>query len=80
MVAATAFAEATVVKKNAKGAKELGSSTRSTRLKDLTPTVEKAACATAAAVAPRIQTAAHCPGRARSVASGVSEPTSSHGD
>jgi hypothetical protein len=30
-------------------------STRSTRLKDLTPTVEKAASATAAAVAPRIQ-------------------------
>ena len=33
-------------------------STRSVRLKDLTPTVEKAASATAAAVAPRIQTAA----------------------
>lgn len=58
VLAATSFAEATVVKKNAKGAKELGSSTRSTRLKDLTPTVEKAACATAAASAPRIQTAA----------------------
>ena len=55
-------------------------STRSARLNDLTPTVGKAASATAAAYAPRIQTAAHCPGRARSVASGVSEPTSSHGD
>ena len=40
VLAATSFAEATVVKKNAKGAKELGPSTRSTRLKDLTPTVE----------------------------------------
>jgi len=56
--AATSFAEATVVKKNAKFAKELGASTRSARLKDLTPTVEKAASATASAVAPRIQTAA----------------------
>ena len=40
----------------------------------------QSAFATAAAFAPRIQTAAHCHGRARSVASGVSEPTSSHGD
>ena len=49
-------------------------STRSTRLNDLTPTVEKAACATAAASAPRVSAAAHCPERAMAGAAGI-EPT-----